>query len=75
MLEASRNKAETYLLYVEHLFWRSDNADARIFSKGLMRLPCVPYHEPEEPPPPKLPPPPLKPPPKPPLPKPPPRPE
>ena len=33
--EPSRNKAETYLLYVEHLFRRSDNADARIFSKAL----------------------------------------
>ena len=29
----AENKAETYRVYVEHLFRRSDNADARIFAK------------------------------------------
>ncbi|WP_253694467.1 MULTISPECIES: hypothetical protein [unclassified Treponema] len=31
--EPSKNKAEAYLVYVEHLFLRSDAGDARIFSK------------------------------------------
>ena len=34
VLEASRNKAETYRVYVEHLFSACDAVDARIFSKG-----------------------------------------
>ena len=29
----AENKAETYRVYVEHLFRRSDNADTRIFAK------------------------------------------
>ena len=33
-MEASRNKAEAYRVYGEHLFRRSDNADARVFAKG-----------------------------------------
>nr|WP_314781422.1 hypothetical protein [uncultured Treponema sp.] len=33
--EPSKNKAEAYLVYVEHLFLRSDAGDARIFSKKL----------------------------------------
>ncbi len=31
--EPSKNKAEAYRVYVEHLFLRSDAGDARIFSK------------------------------------------
>nr|WP_225969259.1 RHS repeat-associated core domain-containing protein [Treponema pedis] len=33
--EPSKNKAEAYLVYVEHLFLRSDAGDARIFSKEM----------------------------------------
>ena len=33
--EPSKNKAEAYRVYVEHLFLRSDAGDARIFSKKL----------------------------------------
>ena len=32
--DPSRNKAEAYRVYGEHLFRRSDNADARVFAKG-----------------------------------------
>ena len=32
---ASKNKAETYLVYVEHLFLRSNAVDAPYISKGL----------------------------------------
>ena len=35
MLGASRNKTEAYRVYGEYLFRRSDNADARIFLKGV----------------------------------------
>ena len=31
---ASKNKAETYLVYVEHLFLRSNAVDAPYISKG-----------------------------------------
>ena len=34
--EPSKNKAETYRVYVEHLFLRSDAGDARIFSKEVI---------------------------------------
>ena len=34
--EPSKNKAEAYLVYVEHLFLRSDAGDARIFSKEVI---------------------------------------
>ncbi|UTC96656.1 RHS repeat-associated core domain-containing protein [Treponema denticola] len=33
--EPSKNKAEAYRVYVEHLFLRSDAGDARIFSKEM----------------------------------------
>ena len=33
--EPSKNKAEAYRVYVEHLFLRSDAGDARIFSKEV----------------------------------------
>ena len=33
--EPSKNKAEAYRVYVEHLFLRSDAEDARIFSKEV----------------------------------------
>ncbi|WP_253687454.1 MULTISPECIES: RHS repeat-associated core domain-containing protein [unclassified Treponema] len=34
--EPSKNKAEAYRVYVEHLFLRSDAGDARIFSKEVI---------------------------------------
>ena len=34
--EPSKNKAEAYQVYVEHLFLRSDAGDARIFSKEVI---------------------------------------
>ncbi|WP_253692047.1 MULTISPECIES: RHS repeat domain-containing protein [unclassified Treponema] len=34
--EPSKNKAEAYRVYVEHLFLRSDAGDARIFSKEVL---------------------------------------
>ena len=39
MLGTSRNKTETYGVYGEYLFRRSDNADARIFLKGKVERP------------------------------------
>jgi len=39
MLGTSRNKTETYGVYGEYLFWRSDNTDARIFLKGKIEQP------------------------------------
>ena len=36
--EPSKNKAEAYRVYVEHLFLRSDAGDARIFSKDTIVL-------------------------------------
>ena len=35
--EPSKNKAEAYRVYVEHLFLRSDAGDARIFSKETVK--------------------------------------